>query len=226
MILYYTVMSSNKAEDIEADVKVVVTDTYHDILNYINRIPDGTYLKTELNMPLYKIDSSKKIGGASDWSHKALKVPSQPSDGLDEIPEETNLTTEQATEIIKEIMPEVLEPNLDDRKHLLPDNYPIASLKGPFNSVEYEEVNKTFYIPKAVFTNITTGKYKTQKNLQLKTFDGISDSNINTYYKVKLVVEIPNEKVVQDPNELYQILINCGVNTKTAEVAVQTAMEK
>jgi hypothetical protein len=145
---------------------------------------------------------------------------------VNELPEETNLTTEQATEIIKEIMPEVLEPDYSNREHLLPDNYPIASLKGPFNSVEHEEVNKVFYIPKAVFTNITTGKYKTQKNLSLKTSDGISDSNINTYYKVKLVVEIPNEKVVQDPNELYQILINCGVNTKTAEVAVQTAMEK
>lgn len=138
------------------------------------------------------------------------------------IEEETNCTVEQATEIIKEIMPEVLEQNYESRDSL----FPIVSAKGPFNSVEHKEVNKTFYIPKAVFTNITTGKYKTQKNLQLKTFDGISDSNINTYYKVKLVVEIPNDKVVQDLNELYQILINCGVNTKTAEVAVQTAMEK
>lgn len=95
----------------------------------------------------------------------------------------------------------------------------------PFDPVEYEEISKVFYIPRSIYTDIQSGRYRTQKHLQLRTSDGLGLGNGIDYYKVKLVVEIPNSKVVVDSNELYKILTNCGVNTRTARIAIQTALE-
>lgn len=226
MILYY------KNKESFRNIKVVVKELEERIFNCYDNIPPDSLLCCDslCKVPLYRVMRFTKVNdyyrhevipvdvNGNAVPYKNMKITSSKITGHEkgeiEFEEETDCTPEEAMEILKSVK----LPSLENRDKYYPEKLSV------FPDSELYKIDKKLYIPKSVYTNISSNNYKYQKNLQLKTIDGID--NMNKYHRVYLTVEIPNENLTLNPNELYNILVNCGINKATAETAISTAMGK